>query len=121
MPNFKRLDYGPTEYDHTNVIAASYVYTEPKIMQDAPGALRYLVNGFETTGLVQFRTGDPLTIFSSAANNSGSLQNRDRAVYSGSGAYRRFGMRWRTREVQKLPELISICLFSQSCRHLRER
>jgi hypothetical protein len=63
------------------------VYTEPKIMQDAPGGLRYLVNGFETTGLVQYRTGDPLTIFSSAANNSGSLQNRDRAVYSGSGAY----------------------------------
>ncbi len=55
-------------------------------MRDAPGALRYLVNGFETTGLVQFRSGDPLTIFSSAANNSGSYQNRDRAVYSGSSA-----------------------------------
>ncbi len=87
MPNFKALDYGPTEFDHTDIVAASYVYTEPKIMQAAPGALRYLVNGFETTGLVQYRTGDPLTIFSSAANNSGSLQNRDRAVYSGSGAY----------------------------------
>jgi hypothetical protein len=87
MSNFKALDYGPTEFDHTDVIAASYVYTEPKIMQNAPGGLRYLVNGFETTGLIQRRTGDPLTIFSSAANNSGSLQNRDRAVYSGSAAY----------------------------------
>ena len=87
MANFKALDYGPTEFDHTDVIAASYVYTEPKIMQNAPGGLRYLVNGFETTGLIQHRTGDPLTIFSSAANNSGSFQNRDRAVYSDSGAY----------------------------------
>ena len=86
-PNFKRLDYGPTEFDHTQVISASYVYSEPKIMNDASPALRYLVNGYETTGLVQYRTGDPLTITSSAANNSGWLQNRDRAVYGGSGAY----------------------------------
>jgi hypothetical protein len=85
--NFKQLDYGPTEFDHRNVIAASYVLTEPKIMQDAPASLRYLVNGFETTGLVQHRSGDPLTITSSASNNSGSDQMRDRAVYGGSGAY----------------------------------
>jgi hypothetical protein len=87
MANFKALDYGPTEFDHRDVTAASYVYTEPKVMHDAPAALRYLVNGYETTGLVQYRTGDPLTIASSASNNSGSDQMRDRAVYSGSGAY----------------------------------
>ena len=85
--NFKRLDYGPTEFDHTDVTELSYVYSEPNVMHDAPPALRYLVNGYETTGLFQYRTGDPLTVTSSAANNSGSLQNRDRAVYSGSGAY----------------------------------
>ena len=51
-PNFKRLDYGPTEFDHRDVTAASYVYKEPKVMNDAPAALRYLVNGYETTGLV---------------------------------------------------------------------
>ena len=87
MANFKALDYGPTEFDHQNVVASSYVYKEPKIMNDAPAALRYLVNGYETTGLVQHRSGDPLTITSSSNNNSGVHQNRDRAVYSGSGAY----------------------------------
>ena len=56
-------------------------------MNDAPAALRYLVNGYETTGLVQYRSGDPLTITSSSSNNSGAHQNRDRAVYSGSSAY----------------------------------
>ncbi len=87
MSNFKALDYGPTEFDHRSVVASSYVYKEPKIMNDAPAALRYLVNGFETTGLVQYRSGDPLTITSSSSNNSGAHQNRDRAVYSGSNAY----------------------------------
>ncbi len=87
MPNFKALDYGPTEFDHRSVVASSYVYKEPKIMNDAPAALRYLVNGYETTGLVQYRSGDPLTITSSSSNNSGAHQNRDRAVYSGSNAY----------------------------------
>lgn len=87
MPNFKALDYGPTEFDHRNVVASSYVYKEPKVMNDAPAALRYLVNGYETTGLVQYRSGDPLTITSSSSNNSGAHQNRDRAVYSGGSAY----------------------------------
>ncbi len=85
--NFKRLDYGPTEFDHKDVTEASYVYSEPKVMHDAPAALRYLVNGYETTGLFEYRTGDPLTITSSASNNSGSLQNRDRAVWNGSSPY----------------------------------
>ena len=87
MAHFKALDHGPTEFDHRNVVASSYVYKEPKVMNDAPAALRYLVNGYETTGLVQYRSGDPLTILSSSNNNSGVHQNRDRAVYSGSGAY----------------------------------
>jgi len=87
MANFKALDYGPTEFDHRNVAEASYVYKEPKVMNDAPAALRYLVNGYETTGLFQHRSGDPLTITSSSSNNSGAHQNRDRAVYSGSSAY----------------------------------
>jgi hypothetical protein len=85
-PNFKQLDYGPTEFDHRNVTGASYVYTEPKIMNDSPAGIRYLVNGYETTGLFQFRSGDPLTIISSAANNSGSLQQRDRAVFNGTAS-----------------------------------
>ena len=39
MSNFKALDYGPTEFDHRNVAASSYVYKEPKVMNDAPAAL----------------------------------------------------------------------------------
>jgi hypothetical protein len=84
VTNFKSLDYGPADFDHRNVSAFSYVYTVPKFMKDAPAAARYVVNGWETSGLFQFRSGDPLTIWSSQSNNSGSGQNRDRAVQIGS-------------------------------------
>lgn len=82
--NFKRLDYGPSDFDHRNVISASYVYTIPKFLNDAPAAVRYILNGWQTTGLVKFSSGDPLTVVSSSANNSGSGQQRDRAVLIGN-------------------------------------
>jgi hypothetical protein len=83
VPNFKKLDYGPSDFDHRSIAAISYVYSIPKFLGDAPAAVRYVVNGWETTGLMQFRSGDPLTILSGAANNSDSDQQRDRAVQIG--------------------------------------
>lgn len=83
VSNFKRLDYGPSDFDHRNVISGSYVYTLPKVLDGASAVARYLVNGWQTTGLVRFSSGDPLTIFSSTSNNSGSGQQRDRAVVIG--------------------------------------
>ncbi len=87
MPNYKALDYGPADFDHRNVTALSYVYMVPRFLNDSPGVLRYILNDWGTSGIFQYHSGDPLTIWSSASNNSGSGQNRDRAVYSGSGAY----------------------------------
>jgi len=80
------LDEGPTEFDHRNVISLSYVWAFPKL-KDAPTAVRYIVNDWQTQGIYSYRSGDPLTVLSSSSNNSGSEQNRDRAVYLGSGAY----------------------------------
>jgi hypothetical protein len=82
-PNYKRLDRGPTDFDHRNVISLSYVYAMPKVLDGAPGVLRYLANGWETSGLFVFRSGDPLTVISSSANISGSGQQRDRAIQVG--------------------------------------
>lgn len=89
MPNFKALDYGPADFDHRNVATLGYVYTIPKFLNDAPSAARYIVNGWELDGIFQFRSGDPLTVFSGNSNADKSGQNRDRAVYSGNGAYGR--------------------------------
>jgi hypothetical protein len=87
MPHFKSLDYGPADFDHRNVLATSYVYTVPKFLNDAPAVARYIVNGWSTSGLIQYRSGDPLTIFANSGNFDGSQQSRDRAVYAGGGAY----------------------------------
>ena len=87
MPNYKVLDYGPADFDHRNITALSYVYSVPKFLNDAPSVVRYILNDWGTSGIFQYHSGDPLTVWSSASNNSGSGQNRDRAVYSGSGAY----------------------------------
>jgi hypothetical protein len=83
IPNFKSLDYGPSDFDHRNVVSMSYVYAIPRFADGSPAGVRYLVNGWETTGIFAFRSGDPLTIISNAANNSGSGQQRDRAVQVG--------------------------------------
>ncbi len=82
-PNFKRLDHGPSDFDHRNVVSISYVYVFPSV-KDAPAAIRFLINGWQTSGLLQFRSGDPLTIASNSNNASGSGQNRDRAVLVGN-------------------------------------
>jgi hypothetical protein len=86
-PYFKRLDHGPSDFDHRNVVALSLVYRLPKVMPDAPSGLRYVVNGWQTSGLLATRSGDPLTVVSGSSNNSGSGQNRDRAVFLGGNAY----------------------------------
>lgn len=84
VSNYKRLDDGPSDFDHRNVISASWVWSEPKMLQSSPAVARYLANGWQITGIAQFRSGDPLTVFSSSANNSGSGQQRDRAVLVGN-------------------------------------
>lgn len=86
LPNYKTLDMGPTEFDHRNVISASYVWSLPEL-HAAPGFVRYIVNHWQTEGIFSFRSGDPLTVLSGSNNNSGTYENRDRAQYSGTGAY----------------------------------
>ena len=81
--HFKALDYGPADFDHRNVTALSYVYMVPKFLNDAPGVVRYILNDWSTSGLFQYRSGDPLTTVSGQSNNSASGQNRDRAVLTG--------------------------------------
>jgi hypothetical protein len=84
-PNYKRLDHGASDFDHRNVIVASYVWKFPTV-NAGPRAFKAVVNGWQTTGLVQKRSGDALTI-TSGTNNSGTSLGRDRAVYSGAQVY----------------------------------
>lgn len=86
MANYKSLDTGPTEFDHRNVVSLSYVWAFPHLNSGVK-TVRDVVNDWQTQGIYFFRSGDPLTILSGSNNNSGSYQDRDRAVYLGSNAY----------------------------------
>ena len=85
-PNFKRLDYGSSDFDHRHVFSLSYVWELPKV-SNSWGPLRYLLNDWQVNGIVQFRSGDALTILSSSQDNSKTQQLRDRAVFQGGNAY----------------------------------
>jgi len=61
MPDYKRLDEGLSDFDHRNVITASYVWQLPTITS-TPLLVRALVNGWQTTGLLSYQSGSPLTV-----------------------------------------------------------
>jgi hypothetical protein len=84
LPNFKRLDYGPSDYDHRNVISLSYVWLLPKF-NGGNSFARYVVNGWQTNGIFAFRSGNPLTV--TGAGNSGTNLGRERGVWNGSNPY----------------------------------
>ncbi|WP_213807022.1 carboxypeptidase regulatory-like domain-containing protein [Granulicella sp. dw_53] len=82
--DYKRLDRGPSDYDHRNVIAISYVWLLPK-MTNGNSIVRYVANNWQTNGIFQLRSGDPLTV--TGANVSGTGVNRDRAIWNGQNPY----------------------------------
>jgi hypothetical protein len=81
--NYKQLDFGPSDFDHRHVFSLSYVWEMPKL-HNGWRPLRYIVNDWQTSGILQARSGDPLTITSSSSDNSKTGQNRDRAVMTGT-------------------------------------
>jgi hypothetical protein len=60
--DIKALDRGLSDIDHAHVLSASYVYDLPKL-HSGFSVVRAVVNGWRTTGLVRFRSGDVLTAY----------------------------------------------------------
>jgi hypothetical protein len=75
--DIKALDRGLSDIDHPIAISISYVYDLPKLRGGNP-ALRYIVNGWSTTGLIQRHSGDSLTAFMGTDNSLTGL-SQDRA------------------------------------------
>lgn len=61
MPNYKQLDYGPSDFDHRNNISFSYSWNFPR-MQTGFRAIHAVVNGWQTSGVTTIHSGDPLNI-----------------------------------------------------------
>jgi hypothetical protein len=81
-PNRHQMDYGPSEFNHTNVAVFSYEYGLPGLK----GTNRYergVLGDWELTGILNMYSGDPLTILSGKDNSLTGL-NEDRAVLQGT-------------------------------------
>ena len=61
VPNYKQLDYGPSDFDHRNNITFTYLWDFPKL-ESGPAALHAVVNGWQMAGLTTIHSGDPLNV-----------------------------------------------------------
>lgn len=84
-----KTEYGPAGYDRTHVFNVNYVYTLPEWYKT--GALRWLVDGWELSGITRFWSGPPFSVFANGSNpgtlgsNSGTAKTR--ANFSGGNVY----------------------------------
>jgi hypothetical protein len=81
ITNFKGLDIGPSDFNHKNHLSMTFVYAFPKLQQGNPG-LRYVVNGWRVSGLVEHHSGDMLTLVDRNDTSSTNL-DQDRAQLTG--------------------------------------
>jgi hypothetical protein len=61
LPNYKKLDVGPSDFDHRNVFTATYIWAFPKV-QSGWAPLRYMFNDWQSSGIVNAHTGDHFTV-----------------------------------------------------------
>lgn len=84
-PDYKRLDIGPSDFDRKNVFSGSYVWALPG-MSTGNEVLRGVIKNWETTGIIQAQSGEPLTI-TAGSDISGTALLADRAVWNGQRPY----------------------------------
>jgi hypothetical protein len=82
VSNIKALDHGRSDIDKPNAISFSYVYAVPKLTV-GNGILRYIANGWRTSGLIQHHSGDALTAYYGSDNSlTGLGQDRDQEDFT---------------------------------------
>jgi outer membrane receptor protein involved in Fe transport len=81
MPNFHRLDYGPSDWDRTHAVVVSYLWQIPTV-DSSNGFARKVLGNWETSGIVSKQTGPPFTVFAGQDISKTNL-GKDRAVVSG--------------------------------------
>jgi Carboxypeptidase regulatory-like domain/TonB-dependent Receptor Plug Domain len=74
------FDYGPSEFDHTHRVTASYVWALPQL-KSQNGLLRNVFGDWQLSGLVSAQTGRSFVVLSGAsgASSSGTGIGQDRA------------------------------------------
>jgi hypothetical protein len=85
QPNYKSLDIGPSDFDRTHVFSGSYVWDIP-MLRDLSPILKAIVSNWQTTGILQMQSGQPVTI-TAGSDRSGTALLQDRAQWNGQNPY----------------------------------
>jgi hypothetical protein len=76
VPDIKALDRGLSDIDHPQALSLSYEWAHPNL-NGGFRIVRALLNGWQTSGLIQTHSGDALTVYMGTDNSStGLLQDR---------------------------------------------
>ena len=75
------LMWGPLDQDHRHRFTTSWVWDLPG--QNAGGALRWVLGGWQVSGVMQYQTGRPFTVTSGTDNSLDGIGN-DRAKLTGA-------------------------------------
>jgi hypothetical protein len=84
FPNGDAMQLGPSDFDHKQRFAVSWVYDIPKVPTTS-GAVRHLLHGWQWSGVGQYQTGAPFNIKSGRDNSLTGLGN-DRPKLTGASA-----------------------------------
>jgi hypothetical protein len=78
LPNYTDFDYGPSGNDHRHRFVGSYVLHLPTF-SERNMLTRFLIGGWQTTGIVTLQSGGPLTV-TAGVDQSRTNLGGDRAV-----------------------------------------
>ena len=82
VTDIKSLDRGRSDIDKPHALSFSYVYALPKLNR-GDSVLRYIANGWRSSGLIQHHSGDALTAYYGADNSlTGLGQDRDQEDFT---------------------------------------
>ena len=62
MPDFHRLERGPSDWDHRHIVSISYLWNIPTV-DASNGLARAVLGNWETTGIISGQSGGPFTVF----------------------------------------------------------
>ena len=82
VPNYKQLDRGPSDFDHRNIVTVNDVWVFPA-WKGGDRLLRAAVNGWESTTIFSFHSGDALSIMAGKDVSLTGL-NRDVPIQTGN-------------------------------------
>ena len=89
-PFNRQFNYGPASFDRRHVFVATYTYAPSMFRSSDEGWKRYLLDGFELSGITRYQSGRPFTITANALTTG----TRRADIIEGVDLYLRDDRQW---------------------------